>query len=133
MKKKKELDVTEAMLPQAEEQDVPEDFDLFIPGDEPEQAPQAQADPEPEPEAGPEAVAEPQKPDKPDEPEDDMPQGPPPPPAAAPAPARTLPPPKAYIRPRPDTKNLSYGCRAAMYLSDKDEYRSMIGGSKQWK
>ena len=61
-------------------------------------------------------------------------QGPPPP--AVPVTRGRVPeaqPPKAYIRPRPDAGRLSYGSRAALYLRDQDEYRSMIGGNKQWK
>ena len=61
-------------------------------------------------------------------------QGPPPP--AVPVTRGRVPeaqPPKAYIRPRQDAGSLSYGSRAALYLNDKDEYRSMIGGNKQWK
>ena len=107
------------------EEDELEDIDLFIPGDEEEGTPPAGAP------AGAEAVAEP-VPLKAAEPAEI--QGPPPP--AVPVTRGRVPeaqPPKAYIRPRPDAGSLSYGSRAALYLNDKDEYRSMIGGNKQWK
>ena len=111
---------------QADESDELEDIDLFIPGDEEEGTPPAGAP------AGAEAVAEP-VPLKAAEPVED--QGPPPPPAVPVARGRVpeAQPPKAYIRPRADAGSLSYGSRAALYLNDKDEYRSMIGGNKQWK
>lgn len=107
------------------EEDELEDIDLFIPGDEEEGTPPAGAP------AGAEAVAEP-VPLKAAEPAEI--QGPPPP--AVPVARGRVPeaqPPKAYIRPRQDALSLSYGSRAALYLNDKDEYRSMIGGNKQWK
>ena len=107
------------------EEDELEDIDLFIPGDEEEGTPPAGAP------AGAEAVAEP-VPLKAAEPAEI--QGPPPP--AVPVARGRVPeaqPPKAYIRPRQDAGSLSYGSRAALYLRDKDEYRSMIGGNKQWK
>ena len=106
-------------------EDELEEVDLFIPGDEEEGAGPAGAP------AGAEAVAEP-VPLKASEPAEI--QGPPPP--AVPVARGRVPeaqPPKAYIRPRPDALNLSYGSRAALYLRDQDEYRSMIGGNKQWK
>lgn len=61
-----------------------------------------------------------------------------PPPKAAPealprqAQTREVMPPKAYIRPRTEPDKLSYGRRAALYQNDREEYRSMIGGNKQW-
>ena len=110
---------------QADESEELEDVDLFIPGDEEEEGGPSGAP------AGVEAVAEP-VPLKAAEPAEI--QGPPPP--AVPVTRGRVPeaqPPKAYIRPRPDAGSLSYGSRAALYLNDKDEYRSMIGGNKQWK
>ena len=111
---------------QADESEELEEVDLFIPGDEekeggPSGAPAGA-------EAGAEAVA--QKAAEPAEV-----QGPPPPPAVPVTRGRVpeAQPPKAYIRPRADAGSLSYGSRAALYLNDKDEYRSMIGGNKQWK
>ena len=103
-----------------------EDVDLFIPGDEEEEGGPSGAP------AGAEAEAEP-VPQKAAEPVEI--QGPPPPPAVPVTRGRVpeAQPPKAYIRPRPDAGSLSYGSRAALYLNDKDEYRSMIGGNKQWK
>lgn len=108
------------------EEDELEDIDLFIPGDEEDGTPPAGAPAGAE--AGAEAVA--QKAAEPVEV-----QGPPAPPAVPVARGRVAEaqPPKAYIRPRPDAGSLSYGSRAALYLNDKDEYRSMIGGNKQWK
>jgi len=145
MRKKKETETMDAMNREAKEKELPEeleapdgnqtdeaeedmleDVDLFIPGDEEEGTPPAGAPAAAE--AGAEAVA--QKADEPVEV-----QGPPPPPAV-PVTRHRVPeaqPPKAYIRPRPDAGSLSYGSRAALYLNDKDEYRSMIGGNKQWK
>ncbi len=146
MKKKKETEPMDAMngeleakeLPEeleaqdgnqtdGEEEDMLEDVDLFIPGDEEEE----EGGPAGAPagaEAGAEAVAQ-------KAPEPVEVQGPPPPPAVQVARGRVpeAQPPKAYIRPRQDAGSLSYGSRAALYLSDKDEYRSMIGGNKQWK
>ena len=144
MKKKKETEPMDAMNSELEAKELPEeveapagdradeseeleDVDLFIPGDEEEEeggpagAPAAA-------EAGAEAVA--QKAAEPVEV-----QGPPAPPAMPVTRGRVpeAQPPKAYIRPRPDAGSLSYGSRAALYLRDKDEYRSMIGGNKQWK
>ena len=103
-----------------------EEIDLSIPGDEEEGTPPAGAP------AGAEAEAEP-VPQKAAEPV--AVQGPPAPPAVPVTRGRVpeAQPPKAYIRPRQDAGSLSYGSRAALYLRDKDEYRSMIGGSKQWK
>ena len=108
------------------EEDMLEDVDLFIPGDEEEGAGPAGAP------AGAEAEAEP-VPQKAAEPAEV--QGPPAPPAVPVTRGRVpeAQPPKAYIRPRPDAGSLSYGSRAALYLRDQDEYRSMIGGNKQWK
>lgn len=145
MKKKKETEPMDAMnseletkelpeepgapagdQPDDKEEDVLEDVDLFIPGDEEEEGGPAGAPAGAE--AGAEAVAQ-----KAAEPL--AVQGPPPPAAVPAARGRVAEaqPPKAYIRPRPDAGNLSYGSRAALYLRDKDEYRSMIGGNKQWK
>ena len=108
------------------EEDVLEDVDLFIPGDEEDGTPPTGAPAGAE--AGAEAVAQ-----KVVEPL--AVQGPPAPPAVPAARGRVpeAQPPKAYIRPRQDALSLSYGSRAALYLRDKDEYRSMIGGNKQWK
>ena len=143
MKKKKETEPMDAVNSEVEERELPEemeardddqadeseeleDVDLFIPGDEEEEggpsgAPagaEAEAEPVPQKAAEPVAV-----------------QGPPAPPAVPVTRGRVpeAQPPKAYIRPRPDAGSLSYGSRAALYLRDKDEYRSMIGGNKQWK
>ena len=143
MRKKKETQTIEAVdgevevkeLPeeleaqdddQADESEELEDVDLFIPGDEEEEGGPSGAPAGAE--AGVEAVAQ-----KAAEPVED--QGPPPPPAVPVARGRVpeAQPPKAYIRPRADAGSLSYGSRAALYLNDKDEYRSMIGGNKQWK
>ena len=145
MKKKKETEPIDAMDREAEEKELPEEveaqdgnqtdeaeedmleeIDLSIPGDEEDGTPPAGAPAGAE--AGAEAVA--QKAAEPAEV-----QGPPAPPAVQVARGRVpeAQPPKAYIRPRPDAGSLSYGSRAALYLSDKDEYRSMIGGNKQWK
>ena len=145
MKKKKDTEPMDAMdseleakeLPEeleaqagdqtdGEEEDVLEEFDLSIPGDEEEGSGPAGAPAAAE--AGDEAVA--QKAAEPVEV-----QGPPPPPAVPVTRGRVpeAQPPKAYIRPRQDAGSLSYGSRAALYLNDKDEYRSMIGGNKQWK
>ena len=143
MKKKKETEPMDAVNSEVEERELPEemeardddqadeseeleDVDLFIPGDEEEEGGPSGAPAGAE--AGAEAVA--QKAAEPAEV-----QGPPPP-AAVPVMRGRVPeaqPPKAYIRPRPDAGSLSYGSRAALYLRDKDEYRSMIGGNKQWK
>ena len=145
MKKKKETETMDAMNSELEakelpeeleaqdgnqtdeaEEDMLEEIDLSIPGDEEEGTPPAGAPAGAE--AGAEAVA--QKAAEPVEV-----QGPPAPPAVPAARGRVpeAQPPKAYIRPRPDAGSLSYGSRAALYLNDKDEYRSMIGGNKQWK
>ena len=145
MRKKKETETMDAMNREAKEKELPEeleapdgnqtdeaeedmleDVDLFIPGDEEEGTPPAGAPAAAE--AGAEAVA--QKAAEPVEV-----QGPPPPPAVPVTRGRVpeAQPPKAYIHPRPDAGSLSYGSRAALYLNDKDEYRSMIGGNKQWK
>ena len=143
MKKKKETEPMDAVNSEVEERELPEemeardddqadeseeleDVDLFIPGDEEEEGGPSGAPAGAE--AGVEAVAQ-----KAAEPVED--QGPPPPPAVPVARGRVpeAQPPKAYIRPRPDAGSLSYGSRAALYLNDKDEYRSMIGGNKQWK
>ena len=145
MKKKKETELMDAMDSELEaketpeeveapdgnqtdeaEEDMLEEIDLFIPGDEEEGARPSGAPAGAE--AGAEAVA--QKAAEPAEV-----QGPPAPPAVPAARGRVpeAQPPKAYIRPRPDAGSLSYGSRAALYLRDKDEYRSMIGGNKQWK
>lgn len=107
------------------EEDELENVDLFIPGDEEDGTPPAGVP------AAAEAEAEP-VPQKAAEPVEI--QGPPPP--AVPVTRGRVAeaqPPKAYIRPRPDAGSLSYGSRAALYLRDQDEYRSMIGGNKQWK
>ena len=120
-----EVEVQDGNQTDGEEEDLLEEVDLSIPGDEEEGTPPAGAP------AGAEAVAEP-VPLKAAEPAEI--QGPPPP--AVPVTRGRVPeaqPPKAYIRPRPDAGSLSYGSRAALYLNDKDEYRSMIGGNKQWK
>ena len=108
------------------EEDLLEEFDLSIPGDEEEGSGPAGAPAAAE--AGAEAVAQ-----KAAEPA--AVQGPPAPPAVPVTRGRVpeAQPPKAYIRPRPDAGSLSYGSRAALYLRDQDEYRSMIGGNKQWK
>ena len=143
MRKKKDTEPMDAVNSEVEERELPEemeardddqadeseeleDVDLFIPGDEEEEGGPSGAPAGAE--AGVEAVAQ-----KAAEPVED--QGPPPPPAVPVARGRVpeAQPPKAYIRPRPDAGSLSYGSRAALYLSDKDEYRSMIGGNKQWK
>ena len=143
MKKKKETEPMDAVNSEVEERELPEemeardddqadeseeleDVDLFIPGDEEEEGGPSGAPAGAE--AGAEAVA--QKAAEPAEV-----QGPPAPPAVPVTRGRVpeAQPPKAYIRPRPDAGSLSYGSRAALYLNDKDEYRSMIGGNKQWK
>ena len=136
MRKKKETEPMDAMnseleapagdQPEEKEEDLLEEFDLFIPGDEEDGTPPAGAPAGAEAEV--EAVA--QKAAEPVEV-----QGPPPPPAVPVTRGRVpeAQPPKAYIRPRPDAGSLSYGSRAALYLRDQDEYRSMIGGNKQWK
>ena len=143
MKKKKETEPMDAVNSEVEERELPEemeardddqadeseeleDVDLFIPGDEEEEGGPSGAPAGAE--AGAEAVAQ-----KVVEPL--AVQGPPAP-AAVPVARGRVPeaqPPKAYIRPRADAGSLSYGSRAALYLNDKDEYRSMIGGNKQWK
>ena len=146
MRKKKETEPMDAMNSEMEElelpgepeapagdqtdeaeEDVLEEFDLSIPGDEEEGGQGPAGAP-----AGAEAEAEP-VPQKAAEPAEV--QGPPAPPAVPAARGRVpeAQPPKAYIRPRPDAGSLSYGSRAALYLRDQDEYRSMIGGNKQWK
>ena len=121
-----EMEAQDGNQTDGEEEDMLEDIDLFIPGDEEEGTPPAGAPAGAE--AGAEAVA--QKAAEPAEV-----QGPPPPPAVPVARGRVpeAQPPKAYIRPRAEAGSLSYGSRAALYLNDKDEYRSMIGGNKQWK
>ena len=121
-----ELEAPDGNQTDGEEEDLLEEVDLFIPGDEEDGTPPAGAPAGAE--AGAEAVA--QKAAEPAEV-----QGPPAPPAVPAARGRVpeAQPPKAYIRPRQDAGSLSYGSRAALYLSDKDEYRSMIGGNKQWK
>ena len=145
MKKKKETEPMDAMNSELEakelpeeleaqdgnqtdeaEEDMLEEIDLSIPGEEEEGSGPAGAPAAAE--AGAEAVAQ-----KVVEPL--AVQGPPAPPAVPAARGRVpeAQPPKAYIRPRPDAGSLSYGSRAALYLNDKDEYRSMIGGNKQWK
>ena len=143
MKKKKETEPMDAVNSEVEERELPEemeardddqadeseeleDVDLFISGDEEEEGGPAGAPAGAE--AGAEAVA--QKAAEPAEV-----QGPPAPPAVPVTRGRVpeAQPPKAYIRPRQDAGSLSYGSRAALYLNDKDEYRSMIGGNKQWK
>ena len=145
MKKKKDTELVDALNGEAEikelpeeveaqdgnqtdeaEEDMLEEIDLSIPGDEEEGTPPAGAP------AGAKAEAEP-VPQKAAEPAEV--QGPPAPPVVPAARGRVpeAQPPKAYIRPRPDAGSLSYGSRAALYLRDKDEYRSMIGGNKQWK
>ena len=121
-----EVEVQDGNQTDGEEEDMLEEIDLSIPGDEEEGTPPAGAPAGAE--AGAEAVA--QKAAEPVEV-----QGPPSP-AAVPVTRGRVPEaqvPKAYIRPRPDAGSLSYGSRAALYLNDKDEYRSMIGGNKQWK
>ena len=143
MKKKKETEPMDAVNSEVEERELPEemeardddqadeseeleDVDLFIPGDEEEEGGPAGAPAAAE--AGAEAVAQKAA-------ETVEIQGPPPPPAVPVTRGRVpeAQPPKAYIRPRQDAGSLSYGSRAALYLRDKDEYRSMIGGNKQWK
>ena len=121
-----ELEARDGNQTDGEEEDMLEEIDLSIPGDEEEEGGPAGAPAGAE--AGAEAVA--QKAAEPAEV-----QGPPAPPAVQVARGRVpeARPPKAYIRPRPDAGSLSYGSRAALYLNDKDEYRSMIGGNKQWK
>lgn len=121
-----ELEAPDGNQTDEAEEDMLEDVDLFIPGDEEEGTPPAGAPAAAE--AGAEAVAQ-----KAAEPAEI--QGPPAPPAVPVTRGRVpeAQPPKAYIRPRPDAGSLSYGSRAALYLNDKDEYRSMIGGNKQWK
>ena len=121
-----ELEAPDGNQTDGEEEDMLEEIDLFIPGDEEEGTPPAGAPAAAE--AGAEAVAQ-----KAAEPAEI--QGPPAPPAVPVTRGRVpeAQPPKAYIRPRPDAGSLSYGSRAALYLRDKDEYRSMIGGNKQWK
>ena len=121
-----ELEAPDGNQTDGEEEDMLEDIDVFIPGDEEDGTPPAGAP------AGAEAEAEP-VPQKAAEPAEV--QGPPAPPAVPVTRGRVpeAQPPKAYIRPRPDAGSLSYGSRAALYLNDKDEYRSMIGGNKQWK
>lgn len=42
-------------------------------------------------------------------------------------------PPKAYTRPAAERSGLSYARRAAVYLRDRNEYREMMGGMKEWK
>ena len=143
MKKKKETEPMDAVNSEVEERELPEemeardddqadeseeleDVDLFIPGDEEEEGGPSGAPAGAE--AGAEAVAQKAA-------ETVEIQGPPPPPAVPVTRGRVpeAQPPKAYIRPRQDAGSLSYGSRAALYLNDKDEYRSMIGGNKQWK
>ena len=121
-----ELEAQDDDQTDGEEEDMLEEFDLSIPGDEEEEGGPAGAP------AGAKAEAEP-VPQKAAEPLEV--QGPPAPPAVPAARGRVpeAQPPKAYIRPRPDAGSLSYGSRAALYLRDQDEYRSMIGGNKQWK
>ena len=121
-----EVEVQDGNQTDGEEEDMLEEIDLSIPGDEEEGTPPAGAPAGAE--AGAEAVAQ-----KAAEPV--AVQGPPAPPAVPAARGRVpeAQPPKAYIRPRQDAGSLSYGSRAALYLNDKDEYRSMIGGNKQWK
>ena len=142
-------------VPGAEPEDVPD----AVPGKDSEEGPgtepgndlEEEPDAEPGigaeegPDAGPENVLAEEDPDEglmgppvppaaPAVPAAPVPAAPPDPPAAAAASAAPeAGAPKAYIRPRPDAGNLSYGRRAAIYLSDKDEYRSMIGGNRQWK
>lgn len=113
-----ELEAPAGDQPEEAEEDMLEDVDLFIPGDEEEGTGPAGAPAE--------ALKVPEPLEV---------QGPPAPPAVPVTRGRVpeAQPPKAYIRPRPDAGNLSYGSRAALYLNDKDEYRSMIGGNKQWK
>ena len=121
-----EVEAPDGNQPDEAEEDMLEEIDLFIPGDEEEEGGPSGAPAGAE--AGAEAVAQ-----KAAEPV--AVQGLPPPPAVPAARGRVpeAQPPKAYIRPRPDAGSLSYGSRAALYLNDKDEYRSMIGGNKQWK
>ena len=121
-----EVEVQDGNQADGEEEDMLEEIDLSIPGDEEEGTPPAGAPAGAE--AGAEAVAR-----KAAEPVEV--QGPPPPAAVPVMRGRVAEaqPPKAYIRPRPDAGSLSYGSRAALFLRDKDEYRSMIGGNKQWK
>ena len=121
-----ELEAQDGNQTDEAEEDMLEEIDLFIPGDEEEEGGPAGAPAGAE--AGAEAVA--QKAAEPVEV-----QGPPAPPAVPVARGRVAEaqPPKAYIRPRADAGSLSYGSRAALYLRDQDEYRSMIGGNKQWK
>ena len=121
-----ELEARDGNQTDGEEEDMLEEIDLSIPGDEEEGTPPAGAPAGAE--AGAEAVAQ-------KEPLPAEVQGPPPPPAVPVTRGRVpeAQPPKAYIRPRPDAGSLSYGSRAALYLRDQDEYRSMIGENKQWK
>ena len=122
-----ELEAPDGNQTDEAEEDMLEEFDLSIPGDE-EEGGQGPAGAPAGAEAGAEAVAQ-------KAPEPVAVQGPPPPPAVPVTRGRVAEaqPPKAYIRPRPDAGSLSYGSRAALYLRDQDEYRSMIGGNKQWK
>ena len=121
-----ELEAPDGNQTDGEEEDMLEEIDLSIPGDEEDGTPPAGAPAGAE--AGVEAVAQ-------KEPLPAEVQGPPAPPAVPVTRGRVpeAQPPKAYIRPRADAGSLSYGSRAALYLNDKDEYRSMIGGNKQWK
>ena len=121
-----ELEAQDGNQTDEAEEDMLEEIDLSIPGDEEDGTPPAGAPAGAE--AGAEAVAQKAA-------ERAEVQGPPPPPAVPVTRGRVpeAQPPKAYIRPRPDAGSLSYGSRAALYLNDKDEYRSMIGGNKQWK
>ena len=118
-----ELEAQDGNQTDEAEEDMLEEIDLFIPGDEEEEGGPSGAP------AGAEAETETRAA------EPLAVQGPPPPAAGTVTRGRVpeAQPPKAYIRPRPDAGSLSYGSRAALYLRDQDEYRSMIGGNKQWK
>ena len=123
------------VLQEAEPEDVPDAEPGAVPGNDSEEG----SDVEPEnvlaeedPDEG--LMGPPVPPAAPAVPAVPVPAAPPDPASAAAASAAPeVAAPKAYVRPRPDAGNLSYGRRAAIYLSDKDEYRSMIGGNRQWK
>ena len=123
------------VLPEVGSGNVPDAEPGAVPGNDPEEGSDAGPESvfvEEEPDGG--LMGPPAPPAAPAVPAASVPAAPPVPPAAAAASAAPeAAAPKAYVRPRPDAGNLSYGRRAAIYLSDKDEYRSMIGGNRQWK